>query len=277
VLQSFFDDSGQSHCGDTVVVWGGVIGSSAEIADLEQRWRALLASPLPGKPPLGRFHLAECRARRGPFDNYSKAEVDRVQWLFRQVIIDAGLVAFACGVDVAAWNSFVVGGLRNKLMGPERLAFGDCIKSMLEVAEDNDTDVVVVYDEGAMNTNLLRIIDAAADNVLGTRMRVTTRGESVANCPSLQAADVVSNSMFRYAQAWIGDHDAKPDPHFESLLTNIAQHHLLMFGEDSIKRMVFGILSEPDSELHFGPRAACGEIGRALDVLDRLDREADGR
>ena len=108
VLEFYLDDSG-THGEAPVVIWGGVVGTVEQFEFLEEKWNALLENPLPGKPPLEKFHLTECRGCRGEFEGYSRAESDRVQYLFRQIIIESGLMPVAYGTDTDAWNKLVVG------------------------------------------------------------------------------------------------------------------------------------------------------------------------
>src|SRR4051794_36222543 len=93
----YFDDSG-THGSSEVVVWGGLMGTESQWLKFELKWKAKLAEPLPGKPPLKRFHMAECDAGDGEFIGYNRGELDAVTHDFRQIILDAGVYGYAAGV-----------------------------------------------------------------------------------------------------------------------------------------------------------------------------------
>src|SRR5437588_11737895 len=69
----YFDDSG-THGSSEVVVWGGLMGTESQWLKFERKWKIKLAEPLPGKPPLKRFHMFDCEARVGEFEYYSDPE-----------------------------------------------------------------------------------------------------------------------------------------------------------------------------------------------------------
>ena|SRR5437763_810390 len=77
VLSACFDDSG-THTTSPFVVMACVIGSEAQWALFQSDWKARLLQPLPGKPPLRKFHMTDCVNRRGEFQGYSEPEVDLV-------------------------------------------------------------------------------------------------------------------------------------------------------------------------------------------------------
>jgi hypothetical protein len=98
---------------------------------LRTAWTALLDNPLPGKPPLKEFHLSPLRAKKDEFEGYNQAERDHVNYLFRRVILDLGLVTLAAAIDRVAWNELVVGPLVEMIGPPEQLCFVKCIDSVL--------------------------------------------------------------------------------------------------------------------------------------------------
>src|ERR1041385_5553142 len=117
MIGAFFDDSG-THTLSEIMVLGGVVGTDWQWDAYAERWRALLASPLPGKPRLKQFHLAPCRAGQGEFMGYTQAERDHINYLFRKVIVDVGMVTIAAAVDKRAWDEIIVGDLVEQLGTP---------------------------------------------------------------------------------------------------------------------------------------------------------------
>jgi hypothetical protein len=127
VLAAFFDDSG-THASSPVVAMGGLLGTEEEWGFFGAAWDELLKCPLPGKSRLGQFHLSPCRATEGEFRLYTLAERDLVTNLFRQVILDTGLVTLAAAVNRVAWDELVTEGIAEQLGPPEQLCFFKCIE-----------------------------------------------------------------------------------------------------------------------------------------------------
>jgi hypothetical protein len=57
MLCTYFDDSG-THANSSVVVIGGLIGTTEQWKIFNRGWAALLDMPRPGKPSLKLFHLS---------------------------------------------------------------------------------------------------------------------------------------------------------------------------------------------------------------------------
>ena len=66
MLRAYFDDSG-SHADSEIVTIGGLVGTVAQWTEFDDRWKALLAEPLPGKPRLVPIHkqqfLQRCKGQ----------------------------------------------------------------------------------------------------------------------------------------------------------------------------------------------------------------------
>jgi len=73
MLQAYFDDSG-THATASVVVVGGLLGLRNDWIKLCDEWKAKLAAPLGGKPPLKAFHLSHCVGHYGEFYDYTSTE-----------------------------------------------------------------------------------------------------------------------------------------------------------------------------------------------------------
>ena len=239
MIQCFFDDSG-THAGAPIVVWGGVIGTCEQFAVMEERWIELLKQPLPGKPPLKKFRLTDCHAIAGEFKGYTRTECDVVQNLFRTAIVESDLIPVAYGVDTAIWDARVVGRLR-ELFDPESAVFGTCARLALEVAEENNQKVSVVFDEGRENEKLHRLCIASRELLPRGAALTDATFSKVIQSPGLQAADVVANYFYRYAQQWQINRNADPSCHFQHLLVNSAQKHYGMFSESEIDHIVINV------------------------------------
>jgi hypothetical protein len=66
-----------------------------ERLQFEVDWAEKLKDPAPGKPPLKKFHLSNCNARKGEFASYNRTEQNFVIREFRQIIINARLTSVA--------------------------------------------------------------------------------------------------------------------------------------------------------------------------------------
>ena len=240
MIECYFDDSG-THGGASVVVWGGVIGTIEQFKSLDERWAILLQSPLPAKPKLRRFHLFDCRSGMGEFADYSLPERDRVQYLFREAMIESGIMPVAFGVDVSAWETRVKGLLR-QMLPPESVVFGVCARTALEIAEDNKSKVSMVFDEDSQGRNQ-RLYFGARELLPEGARRSAATFVSVSESAGLQAADVVANYFYRYAQRWLRDRNVLPEPHFLHLLNNSEQQYYGMFSESEIDIIVEGVIS----------------------------------
>jgi hypothetical protein len=142
VLGAFFDDSG-THASPRVVVIGGLLGTDEQWDAFASAWAALLAQPLPEKPPLSQFHLSPCRAAEGEFQSYNRTEIDLITHLFRRIILDLGFVTLAAAVNRSAWNELVVGDvaaqLGQRLPYPDPAKAEDSFRTALAIAREQGT------------------------------------------------------------------------------------------------------------------------------------------
>jgi len=98
MLAAYFDDSG-THDDSAVVSWGGFVGTDTQWTAFNAAWRTKLAAPLPGKPLLRKFGLADCERRRNEFFGYSGAESDLLQNEMREIIVKHRLLGVCYSVD----------------------------------------------------------------------------------------------------------------------------------------------------------------------------------
>lgn len=244
VLKCYFDDAG-THRDSLIVVWGGVFGTQEQLDALDRDWQILLQKPLPGKPPLNLFHLAHCRAHCGEFRDYTDTECDRVQNLFRSVILNAGVMPVAFGVDVAAWDCRVTGLLRRRIGPAENLAFGSCAKAALEVTDNDGDRMLAFFDLGRCDDGLRDVYEGAGALLPEAAARLVASFVPVEGNPGLQAADVVANSFYRFALGWLDDRSARPEPHFFGLAW-AKQTHWAMYGADEIDDLVCKVRQDLD-------------------------------
>jgi hypothetical protein len=164
MLVGYFDDSG-THDDSEIIVWAGFVGSEDQWAGLTTAWTAKLAAPLPGKPPLRRFHMSKCEARDGEFIDYSVAEKDALIHDFRHLIIDSNVIGRAFAVERQEWDRRVVGAYQILFGDAEGYCFAECISFALAQARENEADkkIKLIFDD--------RSERAAVHRMLGDRYK----------------------------------------------------------------------------------------------------------
>jgi hypothetical protein len=219
VVAAFFDDSG-THPDSPVVAIGGLLGTVEQWDAFGAAWGELLETPLPGKPKLSQFHLSPCRALRDEFRDYSRADSDRITYLFRQVILSTGLVTVAAAVDRTAWNELVVGEIAEQLGQPDELCFVKCIDSIVGIVrlQKPEEKILIAFDRGTR----AHLEPWAAACLAQSEIYPEIAGigfAKVSEVLALQGADMIATETYQYAQEWIKDgEDATPNPHFKDYL-----------------------------------------------------------
>jgi hypothetical protein len=144
VLSAYFDDSG-THGDAEIIVMAGFIGTEEQWKPFDEAWATKLKNPLPeaGKPPLKRFHMANCEARQGEFIGYSEPESDAVIHDFRQLILDAKLAGHVMAVDRVAWDELIIGPLRIFFGDAEWFCLNSCLTFAISKAKEQATDKVI--------------------------------------------------------------------------------------------------------------------------------------
>jgi hypothetical protein len=178
-----------------------LLGTEEQWDAFETAWTALLAQPLPGKPPLTQFHLAPCRAGYGEFRDYKEAERDRITYLFRRIILDIGFVTLAVAVNRTAWNQLVTAELADQLGQPEELCLVRCIDLLMDTIRFRKPgeQVLILIDQG---TKIAGIAFAPVPRVV-----------------ALQGADMIATETYHYAQEWLRDREsAIANAHFREYL-----------------------------------------------------------
>lgn len=233
VLRYYIHDSG-THAGSLAPIWGGVLGTETQFEKLEREWNALLAKPMNGHGRLRKFHRSSCKAGKGQFIHYNGAEIDRVQWKFRQIVKNSGVVLIAYATDARAWDEIIDPVIKDAIGEAEAASFACCIKRASEIASVQlDGCVKIVVDKGGMKPRFT-MYHFAASNRFGIDLSDCPIIElPVVGSPSLQAADLVAGYFYEYVQKWLFNSDAKMGGHFKDLV-----------GDES--RVEYGVLSREE-------------------------------
>jgi hypothetical protein len=221
MLRAYFDDSG-THKNSEVVVIGGLIGTCAQWDGFEAQWAAKLAEPLPGKPRLSRFHLSACNACDDEFTGYSRAESDAVIHDFRQITIDAAVIATAFAVDRRAWDEFIVGAARERFGDPVSACVERCLLECINIPDSHPQGdrVAVWFDWGIKSNRLQEICDRFAYPMLRPRI-VSVNFAHVVDVLPLQGADIVATEAYWHAIEWLKLGDAAtPRAHLRHYTAN---------------------------------------------------------
>lgn len=238
MLAAFFDDSG-THPGSPVVALGGLLGTEAQWNAFGVAWGDLLDRPLPGKPPLRQFHLSPLRVSDGEFKDYRPAERDHINYLFRRVILDTGLVTLAAAVNRTAWDDLVIGPLAAEFGKPEELCFFKCIESVVHTvrARKPGQQVRIAFDAG-VRPNL----------ELWARYTLTQPEKypeiagigfaKVSEVLALQGADLIATETYQFAQAWLANREnPATSPHFQDFIMRDLSSGLI-FDREQIQEML---------------------------------------
>jgi hypothetical protein len=226
-LKAYFDDAG-THASSEIVGVGGLIGTIDQWEVLERQWNAKLAAPLEEKPPLNKFHLVDCNARKGEFIGYNYAEQDLVIHDFRKIIIDTKLIGFAAMVDRKSW----------KELGADSIArdIAYCVdKSVQETiqiagAHQHGDAVAITFDQGMWAPDLAALT-ARYTYALGRPRIMSVRATPVTGCPQLQAADIVATENYWHAVDWLKlECRAQPRAHFKHYLGNMIHQGVILDG-----------------------------------------------
>ena len=211
MVRAYFDDSG-THGGSDVVVMGGLIGTEVQWAGFEQQWRARLAEPLPGKPPLRRFHMTDCHNRRDEFKDYSEAERDAVIHGFRQVIIESGVYGNAAAVSRADWDRIVAPTPMLLWFGDaDGFCFRDCVGRLVSHFRHHpppDGDLSFVLDDRPHRTAFHEFLYAQYQPLVlltqsPLRLSEKLGFASSEQCMPLQGADMWAWENHYHARDWL--------------------------------------------------------------------------
>jgi hypothetical protein len=223
MLTAYFDDSG-THGDSDVVVIGGLIGAEKHWSPFEIEWKAKLANPLPGKPPLRRFHMAPCMARGGDFAGYSEGERDAVIHDFRQIILDADLTGFSYAVSLKDWDTIIGTRSFRGLKDPEFFCMSNAITQSAKIARDYTTDkqISLIFDDRPdrreANEHIFSMYHHGHNLNVGREEIVGISFLSSEKIVALQAADMVAWETYDHAKKWLREGAEVPTrPHLTPL------------------------------------------------------------
>lgn len=236
MLEFYLDDSG-THKGSRVAVWGGVVGHHQFFDQLEAAWKARLACPCEGKPPIKAFHSSHLAAGDGEFESYNRAERDLTRKNFRQIVLDAGLTVLSFGISVDDWDEFITGPVRVLLGSAERHVFGQAVLTGCGAAKSQGQPISFQFDRGRRSPELDSIIQPALDVAEVDGHSVSYGFSPVADNMGLQAADLVAHETYQFFLDYLRDPKAEARPHLKRLLEGAHDFRAAWIGKSEIEEL----------------------------------------
>jgi hypothetical protein len=168
--------------------------------------------------------MSECMARQGEFCGYSEGERDAVIHDFRQIILDADVYGFSCGVSLRDWDHLVgtrsLIGLRDPLL----FCMSTAITWACNFARRFSAKVTFVLDDmperKEVNEHIFSVYHQGHNKEIGREDIAGISFLSSENFVGLQGADMVAWETYNYAKGWLQEGVGAPTrPH----LTPLAQ------------------------------------------------------
>lgn len=224
MLAAYFDDSG-THGDSKIVSWGGFIGTDTQWGKFDDEWRSKLAAPVPGKPRLKKFSLADCERHRGEFQGYSRSESDLLQNEMREIIVKHKLLGVAYSVDRNAYDRIITGTARQFLGGDaEVVCFSACFNGAIERAVQyfpHEKMLSLHFDQGRKSPKLDAIIAHVQGRYYGLPELVNISFDLVEKFTPLQAADIIATENYWHACGVISG-ELGPRRHLAHFLTRVS-------------------------------------------------------
>lgn len=226
VLSAFFDDSG-THGPSEMVVWGGVIGTSAHLNQLDFLWGEMLAEPLPGRPRLRLFSAGDCRwaNSNSEFRDYKAAERDFLRMRVRKIIQDSGVRSIAYAIPIKLFNSIIRGRVRRDYASPSGVAFASCADFAMQACERVKVGCASIplacyFDKGQhdQDPQLAELIADAEKRAADRGIPISYGFVPVLGTYGMQAADTIATEHYWYSCELLADPNAPMQPHMESLV-----------------------------------------------------------
>jgi Protein of unknown function (DUF3800) len=246
MLTAYFDDSG-THGTSDVVVLGGLLGNQYKWQSFSEAWAEKLRDPSPGKPPLTRFHMADCQAGLGEFAGWGRTATDFLVHELGTIILKHMLWGYGCAVSRKAWDEFVTGDLRRALGDSEGFCARNCYVQSVEICRTKawQSELAFVFDDRPHRyVENKRIFDVfkqfSQDNDKSPSLASLTFVPSL-KFPPLQAADMVAWEMYQQALAINNGSVGPNDQYIRKQFDRIARGRRFRFQfafRDEIVRMV---------------------------------------
>lgn len=236
MLKAYLDDSG-THDGSPVVVVGGLLGLVEDWCKLEAAWRAKLANPCEGKPPIATFSVGKCVHRRKPFQDYDRSERESLRDEFRKLIISSGLRQLSFAIPLADWDRLVVPPYRDFMGSAEEACFYSFIERSVEIIRPIPNSerirIEFIYDKGATRGRVREVAELFERSKYKHPQVGSIRFEAVADHPGLQAADSIATENFWAVQKYIAHADvARASAQFRELCGEMAGEGFLLDCDD---------------------------------------------
>jgi hypothetical protein len=236
MLAAYFDDSG-THEGSRVVAMAGWCGTEAQWEAFEVAWAGKLQEPLPGKPPLTKFGLADCVNGVEEFFGYSDAERDAVRYDFRNIIIGCRLSGIAVVAARDAYDEIITGDIRDAIGDAEHNCFVRCVIRAVEWSErfPDDRFLALVFDKGREDDRLWESA-RQIQNLYKENPNIGFGFLPVSQFTPLQAADMLATEAYWRALQSLNDAPGtNAGPHFRHLLSEMNAEGWVIDREDAIK------------------------------------------
>lgn len=233
MLAAYFDDSG-THLSSEFVLWAGVVGRLKEFEAMEPIWRAKLANPAPGYPPLKKFSLRDCVRGKGEFLGYEEGARDLLRRDMRKIIGDAGLKPVSYSVPVKQFNEIIRGRVLRAYGPADGFAFSACADFALKLAKRLDLPIECVFDQGQQRPWLDELLNDARSRAQSMGAKIKFDYATVVDSIGLQAADVVATEHYWYSLDAQASHPEPPalSPHFRSFIEMTNPDGFWMFRHD---------------------------------------------
>ena len=205
MLTSYFDDSG-THATSEVVLLGGVLGNQYQWEYFSDLWARKLKEPSPGKPPLDRFHMAECQAADGVFGGWGRTATDFLVHELGDIILESGLWSFGSAIFRRDWKELASPEMQMARGDPEGFCVRSCYLAALDFSKTRawDPDMAFVFDDRPHRLEENRRVFNLFQK-FGFKNTSLTFGSSSRILP-LQAADLIAWEMYQHATAvWNGN------------------------------------------------------------------------
>jgi hypothetical protein len=179
----------------------------------------MLTEPLPGKPPLKKFSVRDCRWAEGEFAFYKPEERDALRYRTREIIRDSALDPVAYAIPTALYDSIIRGRARRAYGPPSGIAFASCADLAIQISERANLPIECIFDKGQDKRDTRLFIKDAERRAAVKGFPVSYSFMAVSDVYALQAADTVATEHYWYALDCLKEPSPALQPHFRSLMT----------------------------------------------------------